>query len=165
MAQLLPRSGVGLKSYAFVGARPSGYRAGMVRRQVAVVLATGLLSACLWRSYESILEVHLTVLRQMTDKLSGMAESGHAPTAANMVEFAYPAQRGRDFLRAFRSSAQRPSYQAFAELLDHYEAMLKRIDAARLDEAAWRAQPPLLLHDRGVLDDLAARIRRDLAHQ
>ncbi len=127
------------------------------------MLAGVLLSACLWRSYDSILEVHLTVLLQMTDKLGAVAESGRVPTAADMVEFGYPAQRGRDFLRTFRSAAERPSYRGLAELLDHYEQMLRRVDAARASEAAWRAQLPLLRDDRRILNEIAANIRRDLA--
>ncbi|HUI28103.1 MAG TPA: hypothetical protein VL403_18625 [Candidatus Kryptonia bacterium] len=136
----------------------------MSRRSVGL-LATVLLCGCLWRSYESILDVHLTVLLQMTDKLHGMADSGHTPTAADMVEFSYPAQRGREFLRAFRSSSDRPSYQRFGEFLDRYEAMVKQVDAARVTEADWRSEPARLQQDHDALKRLAADIRRELAQR
>ncbi|HVN87776.1 MAG TPA: hypothetical protein VMW17_23305 [Candidatus Binatia bacterium] len=131
-------------------------------RRIVVVLAGAFLSACLWRSYESILEVHVTLLLQMTDKLAAMSDSGRTPTAADIVEFTYPAQRGRDFLRAFRRSSDRPSYQSFGKFLDHYETMLQRIDAARVSPSAWQAEPPRLLRDRETLTALAGEIRRDL---
>lgn len=133
----------------------------MSRRLSLVVLGL-VLSGCLWRGYSAVLEVHLTVLLQMTDKLCGMGEIGHAPTVSDMVEFGYPAQRGREFLRAFRSSNERPSYRQFGEFLDRYEALLKRVDAARVSEASWRADVPQQQRDRAALAELAASIRRDL---
>jgi len=127
------------------------------------LLALALLCGC-WRSYESILDVHLTVLLQMTDKLSGMAASGHTPTAADMVEFGYPAERGREFLRAFRNVSDRQSYKRFGDFLDRYEAMLRRVDAARVSEPAWHGEGQRMSADREVLGQLAADIRRELAH-
>ncbi len=146
---------------AIVAGQASRYRASMSRR-VVLLLTLSVLSACVWRSYESIVEVHLTVLLQMTDKMCGMGEDGRAPAAADMVEFTYPAQRGRQFLRQFQRYADRSSYKDFGEFLDHYEAMLKRVDAARVNPDSWHAEQPLHLRDRALLSHLAATIRRDL---
>jgi hypothetical protein len=133
-----------------------------VPRRAGLLLVGCLLSGCLWRSYEHVLEVHLTVLLQMTDKLCGLADSGRTPTAADMVEFTYPAQRGRAFLRQFARHADRPSYRDFQGLLEQYEAMLKRVDAARVNEAQWRAEHAAAARERVVLSQLAERIRQDL---
>ena len=121
-----------------------------------------LLSGCLWRSYEAVLEVHLTVLMQMTDKLCGLGEAGRTPSAADIVEFTYPAQRGRTFLHQFDRYSERASYQDFQAFLDHYEAMVKRVDAARANAAQWQAEQALQQRDRAELTHLAARIRTDL---
>jgi hypothetical protein len=90
----------------------------------------------LWRSYPEILAVHLDVLTQTAAKLCAVVEADRGPTAEAMGEYIYPAQRGRGFLRQFSNYSERPSYQKLGELLDRYEAMVHRVDAARAAGAA-----------------------------
>src|SRR5262249_4938456 len=137
------------------------YGAPMRRHMAALALAVSC-AACLWRSYADVLAVHLTVLTQMIDKLAAFAEAGRAPTANDMVEVAYPAQRGRTFLRQFRGNAERDSYRDFATLLDRYEALLKRVDTARTREDEWQAERAHVRQERDTLAALAARIREEL---
>jgi hypothetical protein len=139
----------------------SRYLAAM-RPYVALLLVVSL-SACLWHSYDEVLRVHLSVLTQMTDKLDSFAEADHVPTAAEMAEFLYPAQRGRIFLRRFTRYENRASYRAFTQFLDRYEAMLKRVDAARLSDADWRRERPDLAREHKELATMANAIRRQLS--
>ena len=132
-----------------------------MRRHLGLLVCVSL-SACLWRSYVEILTVHLTVLTQMADKLGSLAEAGHAPTAADMAEFTYPAQRGRQFLRQFSRYADRQSYRGFTQFLDRYEVLLKRVDAARVSESTWTAERPRVAAERQALAALAAATRGHL---
>lgn len=132
----------------------------MLRRRAVVLLLLLLASACLWRSYEEILAVHLDVLTVTADKLDGVVSSGHSLTTQGMTEYVYPAQRARQFLGQFSKHKARPSYVAMQELLTHYENMVAAVDAAR----------PLGTIDTGKLHDdvrtlraLAGRIRNDAA--
>ncbi|MBI4518145.1 MAG: hypothetical protein HY699_20270 [Deltaproteobacteria bacterium] len=136
----------------------SGYGPRM-RRVLSAFLVVAL-AGCLWRSYGDILTVHVTVLIQMVDKLSALAEAGRTPAAADMAEFNYPAQRGRTFLRQFERDAGRESYRAFAALLDRYQALLRQVDAARVSEADWRALRPALAQEQRALAEQAAAIGR-----
>lgn len=88
-------------------------------------------AGCLWRSYGTIMDVHLDVLTQTADKLYSVVESGRGPTAEGMAEYVYPAQRAREFLRQFASYSNRRSYQQFGVLVERYDAMVREVDAAR----------------------------------
>jgi hypothetical protein len=92
-----------------------------------IVCAAG----CLWRSYGTIMDVHLDVLTQTADKLRSVVEGGRGPTAEGMAEYIYPAQRAREFMRQFSSYSSRRSYQQFGVLVDRYDAMVREVDAAR----------------------------------
>ncbi len=103
----------------------------MMRRVLVLLLL--LVSACLWRSYEDILAIHLDVLTQTASKLGDIAASGHAPTAEGMAEYAYPAKRARQFLQQFSKHSGRSSYAGLKAFLDGYEQMVSEVDAGRLD--------------------------------
>ncbi|MBI3783030.1 MAG: hypothetical protein HY270_06490 [Deltaproteobacteria bacterium] len=109
---------------------------------VACLLAT-LSTSCLWRSYADILSVHLDVVTQTASKLCSVIEAGRGPSAEAMAEYVYPAQRAREFLRQYGGYSDRASYRKLGALLDRYEGMVRRVDAARaggsdakLDQAA-----------------------------
>lgn len=115
-------------------------------------------AGCLWRSYGTIMNVHLDVLTQTAAKLCAVVEAGRAPTAEAMAEYVYPAKRGREFLRQFERYRERPSYQEFSALLDRYEALIGAADAART-QGNWPEMLPRLSAERDDLDRRAARIR------
>ena len=134
-----------------------------VKRTVPLLLVLALAAACLWRSYDEILAVHLTVLMQMADKMSAFAQAGHAPSAAEMAEFNYPAQRGRAFLRSFERYADRSSYRRFADFLGRYEAVVKRVDELRSRAVDWPKQQDWLEEEKRALAAVVEEIRREPA--
>jgi len=99
----------------------------MARRFLVLLLL--LSSACLWRSYEKILNVHLDVLTQTADKLCDVA--GGQTTTLAMTEYVYPAKRARQFLHQFSKHRDRPSYIGLAAFLDRYEKMIDEVGAVR----------------------------------
>jgi len=129
-----------------------------------VLFACLLLAAagCLWRSYETILGVHLDVLTQTADKLYSVVESGRGPTAEAMAEYVYPAQRAREFMRQFSSYSSRRSYQQFGALVDRYEALVRQVDAARSQGQLGPEVAAKLESERDVLHVSADAIRADL---
>ncbi len=131
-------------------------------RRLAVFPLCLFATACLWRSYGSIMSVHLDVLTQMAAKLCAVVESGRGLTAEGMAEYVYPARRAREFLRQFSSYSERRSYHRFSELLDRYEAMMRDVDAARAQGRNWQAELPHLTAERDALQQLAAEIRAAL---
>jgi len=134
----------------------------MVRR-LLVFATLCALTACLWRSYATILSVHLDVLTQTADKLCDVVESGRGPNAQAMAEYVYPAQRGREFLRQFESYHERSSYRQFGDFLDRYEALIQRVDGVRAAAGDWNATLPELRAQRDALRRLATAIRSDAA--
>ena len=133
----------------------------MNRHRTALVLLLGG-AGCIWRSYGTILSVHVDVLTQTAAKLCAVAESGRGLSAEGMGEYIYPAQRGRQFLHQFDSYSQRASYQRFATFLARYEAMVRDVDAQRAAPNG-RIDVHRLQAERDALDQLAAEIRADLA--
>jgi hypothetical protein len=138
------------------------YGAGAMARRLAVLTMCIGAAGCLWRSYATILSVHLDVLTQTAAKLCSVVEARRGPTIEGMAEYIYPAQRGREFLRQFSSYSARRSYQQFSEYLDRYEAMVRDVDATRAQSGNWQALLPRLTAQRDALVQLAAQIRADL---
>jgi hypothetical protein len=128
----------------------------------AAVLLLFLCAGCLWRSYATILTVHVDVLMSTAEKLVSVVESGRGLTTEGMAEYVYPAQRGREFLRQFTSYKDRHSYQQFGVFLDHYEAFVKEADATRARGQGWQEALPHLVADRDALVPMAADIRKAL---
>ena len=119
-------------------------------------------ASCVWRSYGTIMQVHLDVLTQTADKLCSVVESGRGPTAEGMAEYVYPAHRAREFMRQFSGYRDRQSYQQFGSLVNRYEALVHTVDAAR---AQGQLGPEVVSHlrsKREALDALAAEIRVQL---
>jgi hypothetical protein len=132
----------------------------MRRRFIILLLACA--ASCLWRSYGTIMQVHLDVLTQTADKLCSVVESGRGPTAEGMAEYVYPAQRAREFMRQFSGYRERRSYQQFSTLVERYEALVHEVDAAR---AQGRLGPEILVQLKSEYDVLRASadaIRTDL---
>lgn len=119
-------------------------------------------ASCVWRSYDTIMQVHLDVLTETADKLCSVVESGHGPTAEGMAEYVYPAKRAREFMRQFSGYRERKSYQQFGVLLDRYEALVHTVDAARAQQQLGPQVVSHLHSEREALDALAAEIRGQL---
>ncbi|HVO23992.1 MAG TPA: hypothetical protein VMW56_10225 [Candidatus Margulisiibacteriota bacterium] len=130
-------------------------------RRFAILLVV-CAAGCLWRSYGTIMEVHLDVLTQTADKLCSVVESGRGPTAEGMAEYVYPAQRARQFLRQFNGYSQRRSYHQFGALLDRYEALVREVDAARTQGRLGPEVRTRLKGESDLLRATAAAIRTDL---
>jgi hypothetical protein len=117
---------------------------------------------CVWRGYATILSVHVDVLSQTAAKLCVMVEAGKGPAAEGMAEYVYPAKRAREFLRQFGREGQRQSYGQFTALLERYEALVRAVDAARVQESAWQAAWPRLDGECAALGQQAAEVRATL---
>jgi hypothetical protein len=135
-----------------------------MRRRLLLMALLGL-TACLWRSYGEILQVHLDVLTQTADKLVAVAGSGRGITTEGMAEYVYPAKRGREFLRQFSAYSPRRSYRQFEVFLDRYEALVKEADTIRAQGKAWQEALPGLAQQRDGLQAMALAIRRDLEQE
>jgi len=132
----------------------------MCRRFAIVLVVCG--AGCLWRSYGTIMQVHLDVLTETADKLCSVVESGRGPTAAGMAEYVYPAQRAREFMRQFNGYRDRKSYQQFGVLVDRYETLVHEVDAARAQRQLGPQDVSHLHSEREALYALAAEIRVQL---
>lgn len=109
-------------------------------RLSALVCLTLLAPACLWRSYDNVMRVHLDVLSQLAEKAEFNADHGQRPTSNDVTELTYPLQRARQFAYQYRSYDARESYKLFGVALDRYQAFSEAIDAARGDETRWTAE-------------------------
>ena len=123
-----------------------------------VVCAAG----CLWRSYGTIMDVHLDVLTQTADKLHSVVESGRGPTTEGMAEYVYPAQRAREFMRQFSSYSGRRSYQQFGMLVDRYDALVREVDAARSQRRLGSEDAARVKSESDALHALATETRAAL---
>ena len=132
-----------------------------MRRSVLLLLLV-CLAGCLWRSYGTIMDVHLDVLTQTANKLYSVVESGRGPTAESMAEYVYPAQRAREFMRQFSSYSSRRSYQQFGALVDRYEALVREVDAARSQGRLGAETVAKLKSESAVLRASADAIRADV---
>ena len=131
-----------------------------VLRLVLCVLLLALpTTACIWRSYADILSVHVDVVTQTAAKLCSVIEAGLGPTAEGMAEYVYPAQRAREFLKQSAGYSERESYKRLGELLDRYEAMVRRVDAARANPGETKLDRAALDADRDGLMRLAEAAR------
>jgi hypothetical protein len=119
-------------------------------------------SACLWRSYEEIMRVHLEVLSGMARKAEARAETDRRPAPNDVTELLYPLERARQFLRQNQKRAGRPSYRAFEELLARYADFVAEVDSARVDEERWREFRARVAGDVRALEDRAAAVRAAL---
>jgi hypothetical protein len=129
---------------------------------LALFLCAG---GCLWRSYATIMSVHLDVLTQTAEKLCTVVQAGKGPAAEGMAEYVYPAQRGREFLRQFNTYSGRSSYLAFRDFLNRYEALVHDVDAGRAAGRDPQAALPHLTMQCAALNGLAAQIRRQLKQE
>ena len=127
------------------------------------VLTLLLISGCLWRSYEDIMEVHLQVLSSMAAKVVATAEGGRRPTSNDVTELMYPVQRARQFTHQYRGRAERESYRRFAAFLDRYQQFAEAIDAARGDAQRWTTVAARLPDERRALVEAADEVRVALA--
>ena len=123
-----------------------------------IVCAAG----CVWRSYATIMNVHLDVLTQTADKLYSVVESGRGPTAEGMAEYVYPAQRAREFMQQFSSYSGRRSYQQFGVLVDRYDAMVREVDAGRSQGRLGSEAAARVKGESDALHALAAETRTAL---
>jgi len=116
-------------------------------------------AGCLWRSYGTIMDVHLDVLTQTADKLCSVVESGRGLSAEGMAEYVYPAQRAREFMRQFSSYRDRRSYQQFSALVERYDALVHEVDAARAQGRLGPEEAARLKGERDALQAAASEIR------
>ncbi len=135
-----------------------------MRARVAV-LGLLLLSACLWRSYEQIMTVHLDVLTSMVDKVVDTAESGRRPTSNDVTELTYPLQRARQFAGQYERYKDRRSFQAFGALLERYARFVDAIDTARGDAGRWAALAPGLPAEGTALREVRRSVDAALAEE
>lgn len=134
-------------------------------RVPALLLILCLLGGCLWRSYETIMRVHVDVLTSVLSKVADKIESGRPVTPADITELTYPLQRARQFARQYQSEAQRDSHRRFVELLDRFESLVDSIDRARTDEERWRRLRPRLDTERREILRLGEEVRAALKQE
>jgi hypothetical protein len=128
-------------------------------RRSALLFLFVCLAGCLWRSYGTIMDVHLDVLTQTADKLQSVVASGRGPTAEGMAEYVYPAQRAREFMRQFSSYSSHRSYQQFGALVARYEALVHEVDAARSQGRLGPEEAARVKSESEALRTLAAETR------
>ena len=79
------------------------------------------------------MRTHIELMQDMTDKMTRLLEENDAITPTMMNEFLYPLERARDFARIVSPRyAERPSLQAFQQLMDIYEGLVAETDRLRL---------------------------------
>lgn len=142
---------------------PDRVTATMVRRRWLFGLL--MVSGCLWSSYAQILRVHVEVLTGMAGKALARAEAGRRPTPNDLTELLYPLERARQFAHQYRKQAERPSYQAFLELLDGYEALVNEIDIARVSQEDWVALRQRLPAQGLAWQAIATRVMTNLERE
>lgn len=105
------------------------------RRVKAALVLTALfaLSACFWRSFGRVVEVHVDVLVGTARKGADLVAKGRL-TAESMPELMYPLERATAFARkaAARARGVPPqSLAAFEQLLARYRTFVDTLDQTR----------------------------------
>jgi hypothetical protein len=129
---------------------------------LSAVALSLLACACLWRSYEEIMTVHLEVMASMMAKAVDGAAPLRRPSASEVSELRYPLRRARQFTGQYEAERERRSYQAFVSVLDLYERFVDSIDVARTEERRWAALEPELAERRREIDARIAAVRAAL---
>jgi hypothetical protein len=132
---------------------------------VIATVSMAVFAACLWRSYEEIVTVHLEVIASMMAKTVDGAGPGRRPSSSEVAELLYPLRRARQFAHQYETERERPSYRAFVAMLDLYERFVESIDVARTEEGRWAALEPRLAERRREIDAGIGRVREALARE
>lgn len=140
-------------------------RVGLGRAALMGVALVVCGSACLWRSYEEILSVHVQVLSSMAEKAVDGADPNRRPSASDVAELLYPLRRARQFAEQYEAQRDRASYQAFVALLDLYEHFVQGIDVARTEDDRWAALEPHLAEQRQGLEAAIGHVRDALGRE
>lgn len=133
----------------------------MNRRYFLLGAAIALVAAerLLRDRYDNVVDVHIDVLAAMADKASAFALIDRRPSPNDMTELMYPLGRARQFLDRYQGESDRPSYAAFADLVDAYAKLVAEIDAERGSDAAWRRFRPTLDARIAPVREAVARVR------
>ena len=114
----------------------------MKSARIVILVLMGLLASCYWSRYPQLMDTHLTLLDQYSNKLDAMARmSGGVPVEA-WGEFVYPLERAQDFARiAGQRYPEMASLQRFQVVLETYQGLLDdpglltgQADLSRLEE-------------------------------
>jgi len=108
-------------------------------RRIALAFCLLGLAAC-WSSYADRARVHAELLTLMADKLVALVEVAAPPPIEGMGEYVYPAKRAHEFLTSYSGYAEYQSHRQLTELVTRYEALVRRIDAARAGASDWSSQ-------------------------
>jgi hypothetical protein len=127
-----------------------------------MLLGAVLLGACVWRSYERVMTIHLDVLEGMLDKIVSIADAGRRPTPNDITEMLYPLERGQLFLLQHRDHEREEAYRRFAGLLTRYRELASAVDDARTDAGRWEALRARLHGEADALRREVARVRAAL---
>ncbi len=109
--------------------------------------------------------VHMDVLASLAEKLCEFAEAQRRPAAEEMGEFVYPLRRARQFQRYFARDVRRPSYRLFGRLLADYEALVQRVDAARVTPGTWTRERDAVCAATDRIRERARRLREVLRRE
>jgi len=133
----------------------------MNRRYFLLGAAIALIAAerLLRDRYDNVVDVHVDVLAAMADKAGAFARIERRPSPNDMTELMYPLSRARQFLERYEGDSERPSYAAFAELVDAYAKLVAEIDAERGSDAAWQRFRPSLEARVAPVRQAVARVR------
>lgn len=123
-----------------------------------LLLCVGL-GGCYWSRYAEVMEMHLRLLEEFSEKLQFFADRGENVAAENWSEFVYPLERARDFSRiAAQRFEGRPSLLAFDAALDHYGELVASPGILATPDAA-----QTVAEARARLGESVARAREALA--
>lgn len=122
-------------------------RAGLMRVKahrgaISVFLLLSLtLGGCYWSRYAEVMEMHLQLVEEFSEKLQFFADRGEKVAPENWSEFVYPLERARDFSRiAAQRYEGRASLAAFDEALDRYAELVESPGILSGPEAAARVE-------------------------
>ncbi len=84
-----------------------------------------VLSGCYWSRYPELMETHLVLLDQFSEKLDSVARNEGGVPMQDWAEFVYPLERAQDFARiAAQRYPDRLSLREFRVVLKRYGALV-----------------------------------------
>lgn len=130
-------------------------------RRLLVLLSLFGLTGC-WSGYATRAGIHAELLSSMATKLVSLVDAGRPPAVEGMGEYVYPAKRAAEFLQRYDGYAEYGSYQTLKQMLDRYEALVRRVDAGRAAGIDWGNEIEALRAEDQELHRLAAEMAHAL---
>ncbi len=114
-----------------------GWRVGLCRPALLMLMVVGLAAGCYSSNYHQEIDANVALLSDLSDKLADYCRAGfrlddRSVSSEEMGEFYYALTKARSFAAMSENQAAKPSYRQFGRLLDSYGSFVQAADRYRL---------------------------------